>query len=150
MDFNFRFSYVLLAGIAVVGVFSTIGFFDANAANMNMSDNMSMNGNATGHTTGNMTGHTTTGNMTGHTTTGNMTGHTTTGNMTGNMTGHTSTTNVPKILSPLQQLKSGVSAKSVQCNQGFTLIIKTEDGSPACVTSQNAQALTARGWGTTP
>ena len=139
MNFNFRFSYVLLVGIAVVGVFSTIGFIDANAANMTMSDNMTMKSSVTGTPTGNMTVNTI-GNMTGHMT----------GNMTGNMTSHPSTTIVQKILSPLQQLKSGVSAKSVQCNQGFTLIIKTEDGSPACVTSQNAQALTARGWGTTP
>ena len=130
MAFNFKFTYVLLMGIAV-GVFSTIGFFDANAANMTMNDNVAINGNATGNTNGNMTANTN-------------------GNMTGNMTGHTSTPEIQKILPPLQQVKSGVSAKSVQCNQGFTLIIKAEDGSPACVTSQNAQALTARGWGTMP
>lgn len=50
------------------------------------------------------------------------------------------------ILPPLEQLKSGTQAKDVQCKQGFTLIIKAEDGSPACVYSQVAQILIQRGW----
>lgn len=49
-------------------------------------------------------------------------------------------------LPPLEQVKSGVHAKDVQCKQGFTLIIKAEDGSPACVYSQIAQILIQRGW----
>lgn len=52
-----------------------------------------------------------------------------------------------KILSPLQQVKSGVAPKDVQCKQGFTLIIKAEDGSPACVDPTVSQILLQRGWG---
>ena len=99
------------------------------ADNMTVGTNMSMKANVKANTT-------MTGNMTK--------------TMTGNMTKTTSITNIPKILPPLQQLKSGVTAKSVQCNAGLTLIIKAEDGSPACVTSQTSQTLIARGWGTAP
>ncbi|MDE1862983.1 MAG: hypothetical protein KGI33_08735 [Thaumarchaeota archaeon] len=49
--------------------------------------------------------------------------------------------------SPLQQFKSGVFTQDVRCLDGYTLIIKTEDGSPACVTQQTAQILIERGWG---
>ncbi len=130
MGFKFQFSYVLLVGIAVVSVFTTIGFLNnANAANVNMNDNVTMNSNMNG-------------NMS-MTHTQNMT------NSQSMMNSH-NMTNIQKILSPLQQFKSGVTAKSVQCNAGLTLIIKAEDGSPACVTSQTAQTLTARGWGTAP
>jgi hypothetical protein len=55
-------------------------------------------------------------------------------------------TNIGKILPPLEQIKSGTHAKDVQCKQGFTLIIKAEDGSPACVHPQIAQILAQRGW----
>lgn len=48
---------------------------------------------------------------------------------------------------PLMQFKSGISAEDVQCNQGLQIIIKVEDNSPACVTSQTAQKLIERGWG---
>ncbi len=49
-------------------------------------------------------------------------------------------------LAPLKQIKSGVSANNVQCNSGFVLVIKTEDGSPACVRPDSATKLLARGW----
>ena len=49
-------------------------------------------------------------------------------------------------LAPLKQIKSGVSANNVQCNSGFVLVIKTEDGSPACVKPDSATKLLARGW----
>ena len=55
-------------------------------------------------------------------------------------------TNTGTILPPLEQVKSGIQAKNVQCKQGFTLIIKAEDGSPACVYPQVAQILAQRGW----
>jgi hypothetical protein len=55
-------------------------------------------------------------------------------------------TNVTNVLPPLEQVKSGVQAKDVQCKQGFTLIIKAEDDSPACVYPQVAQILAQRGW----
>jgi hypothetical protein len=72
-------------------------------------------------------------------------------NMTGsqeNMTStqHSNPTNTHSNLPPLEQVKSGVSPKDVQCKQGFTLIIKVDDGSPACVDPQVAQILIQRGW----
>jgi hypothetical protein len=123
---------ILFASISAVSVLGVIGFLNnAYADNTNMSDSM--------NTSANMTmdqNKTLSENM----------------NMSENMNtnGNESMTNIQKVLSPLQQFKSGTPAKNVQCDQGFTLIVKAEDGSPACVTSQIAQALTARGWGTTP
>lgn len=55
-------------------------------------------------------------------------------------------TSTEKVLPPLEQVKSGVQPKDVQCKQGFTLIIKAEDGSAACVYPQVAQILAQRGW----
>lgn len=49
-------------------------------------------------------------------------------------------------LPPLEQVKSGVNPKNVSCKQGFTLIIKADDGSPACVSPEVMQILTQRGW----
>lgn len=48
--------------------------------------------------------------------------------------------------SPLKQSKSGIQAKDVKCVDGFTLVIKSEDGSPACVKPDTAQMLIERGW----
>ncbi len=48
---------------------------------------------------------------------------------------------------PLKQLKSGIPANEIKCNQGLVLIIKTSDNSPACVKPQTAQKLINRGWG---
>ena len=50
------------------------------------------------------------------------------------------------VLSPLQQIKSGIMAKDVTCNSGFQLILKAKDGSPACVTPSTVQKLVERGW----
>lgn len=51
------------------------------------------------------------------------------------------------IIPPLQQVKfGGTSARDVQCNQGLQLILKSKDGSPACVTPETAQKLIERGW----
>lgn len=52
--------------------------------------------------------------------------------------------------SPLQQLKSGMTATNVKCVDGFTLVIKSEDGSPACVKPDTAQKLIERDWGFDP
>ncbi len=49
-------------------------------------------------------------------------------------------------LPPLEQVKSGISPKDVTCKQGLTLIIKADDGSPACVDPQVMQILIQRGW----
>jgi hypothetical protein len=139
MGFNLQSSHwmVLLVCLLAVSVLAMVGFLSNvyAADNVTAGTNMTMKANANANMTGNMT----------KTMTGNMTG-----NMTENMTKTPSIPIIPKILPPLQQLKSGVTAKSVQCNTGLTLIIKAEDGSPACVTSQTAQTLTARGWGTAP
>jgi len=48
--------------------------------------------------------------------------------------------------SPLQQFKSGIAAKNVVCTNSLTLVIKAEDGFPACVKPNTAQKLIERGW----
>ncbi|MDE1725630.1 MAG: hypothetical protein KGH76_07035, partial [Thaumarchaeota archaeon] len=50
------------------------------------------------------------------------------------------------ISSPLKQSKSGVAAQDVKCNDSLQLVIKAEDGSPACVKPDTAQKLVERGW----
>lgn len=52
--------------------------------------------------------------------------------------------------SPLKQFKSGVAANDVKCKQDLQLVIKIEDGSPACVTSSTALALESHGWAISP
>jgi len=54
----------------------------------------------------------------------------------------------PKMMAPLEQVKSGVAPKDVQCKSGLSLILKAEDGSAACVDSAVAQVLVTRGWAT--
>ncbi len=49
--------------------------------------------------------------------------------------------------SPLKQYESGTMAKDVTCKQGFQLIIKAADGSPACVKPETKIKLVERGWG---
>ena len=51
------------------------------------------------------------------------------------------------IPTPLKQLQLGTEPKDVLCHDGFLLVMKTEDGSPACVKPQTAQKLLERGWG---
>ncbi len=51
---------------------------------------------------------------------------------------------------PLRQLKNGVSVHDVKCIDGMQLILKKEDGSPACVKPEDATTLTERGWAQTP
>ena len=46
-----------------------------------------------------------------------------------------------QILSPHQQMRSGISAESVECKTGFNLIIKSSNGSAACVLPSTASAL---------
>jgi len=48
--------------------------------------------------------------------------------------------------SPLKQFKSGIKAENVQCTDGLTLVIKSEDGSPACVTDSSMGKMTRQGW----
>ena len=126
-------SFMILSVGLAASAFGVIGFLNpAYAANSNMSDNMNTNA-------------TVTANMTGHSS-GNMTG--TSGNMTGNTT--SAPPPVQKMMAPLEQFKSGTPAKTIQCGQGLSLVIKIEDGSPACVSPTVAQILVARAWGTMP
>ncbi|MHB8547094.1 MAG: hypothetical protein ACYDAJ_10050 [Nitrosotalea sp.] len=50
------------------------------------------------------------------------------------------------ILPPLQQVNSGTAPQDVKCIAGLVLVLKAEDGSPACVQQPTADVLTARGW----
>ena len=56
------------------------------------------------------------------------------------------TPNTP--LSPLKQFKSGIVAKDVTCAKDLQLVIKAEDGSPACIKPNDATILVQRGWAT--
>ena len=49
-------------------------------------------------------------------------------------------------LSPLKQEESGISAKDIQCKQGFVLLIKMENGHPACVKPTSVTRLLSHGW----
>ena len=51
-----------------------------------------------------------------------------------------------KLESPLKQIKSGIPVQDVKCSTNYVLIIKAEDGSPACVKPDTAQKLMERGW----
>ena len=54
----------------------------------------------------------------------------------------------PAALSPLKQFKSGIVAKDVKCDLDLQLVIKAEDGSPACIKPNDATLLVQRGWAT--
>ena len=51
------------------------------------------------------------------------------------------------LLLPLEQFKSGIAAKDVKCKEGLQIIIKNENGQPACVTPYTFDELRVRGWG---
>ena len=50
------------------------------------------------------------------------------------------------LLSPLKQLKAGISPGQFTCISGLTLVIKSEDKYPACVKSTTIPKLVERGW----
>ncbi len=54
----------------------------------------------------------------------------------------------PKIqlLTPLKQVKAYVPPDYVTCKEGFQLIIKTENNSPACVYLSHVARFLAQGW----
>jgi hypothetical protein len=60
----------------------------------------------------------------------------------------TSTERLEVFDSPLTQYKSGIKTDNVKCNTGLELVIKAEDGSPACVSPDTANVLIERGWAT--
>lgn len=49
-------------------------------------------------------------------------------------------------LSPLKQFESGISPQDVKCKEGLQLVLKAEDGSPACVKPDTVSKLVERGW----
>jgi len=51
-------------------------------------------------------------------------------------------------LPPVKQMKMGITAEEVICNEGKELVFKSSDGSPKCVSSIAAEKLVARGWAT--
>lgn len=50
------------------------------------------------------------------------------------------------ILPPLVQIKSGIKVQDVKCMDDFILILKSKDGSPACVKPDTSKILVERGW----
>ena len=48
--------------------------------------------------------------------------------------------------SPLTQFKSGIAANNVKCQQGLQLVIKAENGNPACVKPNTVTKLVEWGW----
>lgn len=50
--------------------------------------------------------------------------------------------------SPFKQVEAGIKPLDIKCREGFLLVIKHEDGSPACITSLTAIMLGERGWST--
>jgi hypothetical protein len=51
-----------------------------------------------------------------------------------------------KMLFPLEQFKSGIAANNVKCDNNLQLVVKAEDGSPACVKPTTSNILIERGW----
>ena len=56
-------------------------------------------------------------------------------------------TSMREVMSPLKQMKSGVDPKDVVCKEGFVLMLKSTDGSAACVKDLSSSKLIERGWG---
>ena len=50
------------------------------------------------------------------------------------------------IYSPLKQFESGIAAEDVKCSTDYTLVIKAEDGSPACVKDTSIGKFVRQGW----
>lgn len=49
--------------------------------------------------------------------------------------------------SPRAQIHSGIAPTEVVCKEGFELLLKTNDGNPACVKESSVSKLIERGWG---
>lgn len=52
-------------------------------------------------------------------------------------------------MTPLQQFRAGVAAKDVICKNNLQLVMKAEDGSPACVSPNTSKILIERSWAKT-
>jgi len=85
-------------------------------------------------------------------------------NKTSNLSFNTNATNISKsfmftisntsggsiMSSPLAQFKSGIAANNVKCQQGLQLVIKAENGNPACVKPDAVAKLVEWGWAKMP
>jgi len=49
-------------------------------------------------------------------------------------------------ISPRKQVSSGINPQDVICSEGFELLFKSTDNSPACVKPSTAEKLIQRGW----
>lgn len=54
------------------------------------------------------------------------------------------------VMTPVQQMKHGVSPSQVQCNDNLQLMLKKSNGSAICVSSESASVLMERGFATQP
>ena len=137
--------FTILASALIIPVGISYAAYD-NSPAFTPSTNTNMTMTTTNQTDTNMTMTTTNQTNTNMTmTTTNQTGT----NMTATSTPsenqpNTSMPSAP--LDPLKQFKSGVTAKDVKCESGFSLVLKAEDGSPACVHSSSVQILIQLGW----
>jgi hypothetical protein len=52
-----------------------------------------------------------------------------------------------KHMSPRAQIKSGIALDKISCKTGFEFLLKSSNGSPACVKEFNLEKLIQRGWG---
>lgn len=64
-----------------------------------------------------------------------------------NATTTTSTMTATTMMMPKEQVASGTQPKDVKCESGFELVINQFNSRPACVKSDIASLLVARGWG---
>ncbi|HXV65805.1 MAG TPA: hypothetical protein VD731_01075 [Nitrosopumilaceae archaeon] len=53
-----------------------------------------------------------------------------------------------EMLSPRQQMESGIDAEDVECKSGLVLMIRSTNGAAACVKSPTSLKLVNTGWGT--
>ena len=51
------------------------------------------------------------------------------------------------VLRPRQQMESGIEPQDVVCKEGLLLILRTSNGSAACVTESSSTRLIDMGWG---
>jgi len=58
--------------------------------------------------------------------------------------------NMHKILPPLKQSKNGIPSDMIDCKPTLVLVIKNNNGSPACVKPETKIQLFERGWATVP
>lgn len=59
---------------------------------------------------------------------------------------HDTMMGMDRVTTPLKQVKNGVLPHNVKCSEGYELIFKAYDNSPACVRPSIASILVMRGW----